>query len=465
MTILNRDQTWDLWQQGKTAWNTAIRSGDITEVTFSGDLYSNKCQFNDCYFPDKAYFHNVRFISAENEPSISFENADFKKVEFLDLKCIGVSLSFENATFNVSADFCDSNLQNISFKDARFYRFTHFSNTKFQGKSNFHRIKVEGYMHFNSVEFEGLADFTQAVFSENISISSAKFSDIARFVGTKFGRSSFFLYTKFNGNAYFNNISASEAERFSFKGASFDKIFVISSEKEIGCVMDFVDTYAKYSLNLGDIYCTFRREHKDLPNHKWLSKILKLLPAGFKTPKHPDDISRLRKLKKVAQEEKDHLRALDYKVQEMQAKRWHDNVDEPTGRLSKLFKAIPECVFWLLSDYGRGLFRPALWLLFITFIMVPVYYSLLSADTSTDQSQNLEDCSSEQLDYYDALGYSFSQIFPWTPISRVQQESFRKKINCSPSKTSITFLSLAHTIVSTLLLFLFGLGARNRFLL
>ena len=274
-----------------------------------------------------------------------------------------------------------------------------------------------------------------------------------------------FEYTTFNENTYFNGIMASEAHFFSFRGATFGKTFSIKSNERIGCVIDFIDTQAKYSLHLGDIACTFRRENRDLPNHKWLSKILKLLLAGFQTPKDPYDINRLRKLKKVAQEDKDHLRALDYKVQEMQAKRWHDNTDEPTGYLSKLFRAIPEFIFWLVSDYGRSMARPFLSLLLLTFFMAAVYDCLASANTATDCSQKQESCLSEQVDYRDAFGYSASQIFPWIPIARHQQELFRKEIKDSSWVTAIKALSYIQTLASALALFLLGLGARNRFLL
>ena len=431
MTTLNSNQTRQLWQRGKKAWNAAMQLGDITAVTFSGKLDSDKCQFKDCYFPTKAYFKDVTFTGVSPEKTISFENADFQEIQFSNISCIGVSISFKNAIFNALADFSHTTWRDISFENAEFKGITKFTKAKFQG----------------------LADF-----------SEVKFSDDAVFVNAEFGKQSYFLYTKFNGNAYFNNILASEAEQFSFKGASFDNIFVISSEKEISCVMDFMNTHAKYSLNLENIYSRFRREHINLPNHKWLSKISKFLLPGFQVPRYPEDIERLRKLNRVAQKEKDHLRALDYRVQEIQAKRWYDNVEEPTGYLSKLIKAIPEFVFWILSDYGRSPFLPALWLL-ITFFTIPVYYTLLSANATTDQPQKQESCSSEQIDYYDALGYSFSQIFPNAPIAQAQQESIQRKINCSASKAFITFLSVAHFLFSALLLCLLKLGVRNRFLL
>ena len=490
MTILDPDQTWNLWQQGKNAWNEAIQSGRITEVTFVGDLPSDQYQFQDCHFPAKTNFHHVRFISAGNKPSISFKNADFQEVQFSSVSCTGVSISFDNATFNSLVYFSHTIWQDISFKNAKFKNGPLiFSYTNFEGKSNFYRTNFEINMYFDSVEFKGYADFNRAIFSkdidlkstefkgftdfsqvlfsETINFSGAKFSNDALFMYTKFGSKNFFLYTKFNGNAYFSDILASKAEQFSFKGASFGNIFVISSEKEIGCVMDFVDSYAKYSLNLGDISCTFHREHKDLPNHKWLSKILKLLPAGFQTPKDLDDISRLRKLKKVAQEEKDHLRALDYKVQEMQAKRWHDKPTEKKSFLLKLLKATPEFIFWLFSNYGRSIERPIGWLLVLTFSMSIAYYCLAPTNTATDCFQKQESCLlSEQVDYWDALGYSASQLFPWVPIARKEELlETRNNSSVTVNSTCIKVLSFIQTLCATLLLFLFGLGARNRFLL
>ena len=418
--------------------------------------------FKNTTFNELADFSNTTW------QDISFENADLKQVQFPNVKRLGMSISFKDAEFKGEADFSRADFSRADFSRADFSR------------ADFAKE------HFSE------ADLAKEDLAE-VDFTRVNFSDEVTFVAAKFGKESYFLYTKFNGNAYFNHILAPEAERFSFKGAYFGSIFVISSAKEISCAMDFMEIDAKNSLNLGNIYCTFRRKHKDLPNHKCLSKIWKWLTTGFQTPKYPKDITRLRELKKIAQAEKDHLRALNYRIQEMQAKRWQDTTGKKTWRFLKplwpflkplrcflkplrcflkplwcflkLLKAFPEFVFWLFSCYGRSISVPACWLLVMTLGMGLMYCNLLSANPNAGHLQKQESCSNEQFDYYDALAYSTFQTFPWTPVARNQQEFFQKTINYSSSKNCILFLSFLQTLFGALLLFLFGLGARNRFLL
>ena len=488
MTILDSNQTWDLWQQGKKAWNAAIQSGRITEVTFVGDLPSDQYQFQDCHFPAKTYFHNVRFISTGNEPSISFENADFKQVEFIHVNFESEFTSFKDAKFNGKATFRDITFKGASFEnskfhellvfkrttfsgralfgDARFYKEADFSNNIFKKEAIFEKIESKGGINFTGAKFNGLAYFVKANFHQETNFGMATFSDISKFDQAMFGDNNLFINAKFLDHASFDMIEAPEAQLFSFKSASLDSIFSISSEEKIGCVIDFVDTQAKYTLYLGDISCVFHREHRYLKNHKWLSCIFKCLLCGFQVAKDIHDISRLRKLKKIAQEEKDHLRALDYRVQEMQAKRWHDNPTEKTWLLSKLLKATPEFIFWLFSNYGRSIARPIDWLLLLTLIMATAYYCLAPINATTDCPAKQGSCLSEQVDYWDALGYSASQIFPWVPIAR-KDKLLEAKNNSSVTVISpyIKILSFIQTLFGTFFLFLLGLGARNRFLL
>ena len=432
MDILNSNQTLELWQLGKRIWNSRMKLGHIAEVTFTGNLDGHEYNFENCYFPAKTNFKNVKFIRSNNEEIICFKKASFQEVEFVEVNFHHGPISFENTIFKGQANFKNLKFSEANFRGAKFYETANFSDTdfltntdfdkaifkkqaifsnaafknssfmktkfneqaefsdasfdirtdffsaefkgqttfskvafkqvdfvkaKFDGPANFLKTTFEDDVRFDGIEsksdinfhaatFKKSVNFFQSKFSENTDFIFAKFLGETRFDGSKFGRENKFEYTTFDDNTYFNDITASEAHSFSFRGATFGKIFSIKSNKKIGCVIDFIDTQAKYSLHLGDISCTFRQEHKWLSNRKWLSNILKCLLSGFQTPEDSDDISRLRKLKKVAQEEKDHLRALDYKVQEMQAKRWQDNVDETTWRLSKLIKAFPEFVFW-----------------------------------------------------------------------------------------------------------------------
>ena len=64
---------------------------------------------------------------------------------------------------------------------------------------------------------------------------------------------------------------------------------------------------------LENLSCNFKKE----PRWKFLPKV--------KQAVNKDDIARLRRLKEIAENNKDNQRALQYKIKEMQASRWHEN--------------------------------------------------------------------------------------------------------------------------------------------
>jgi hypothetical protein len=110
------------------------------------------------------------------------------------------------------------------------------------------------------------------------------------------------------------------------------------------------------------------------------------------------------------------------------------------GRMGSLWQRLPYKLFGWLSDYGYSIYRPALWLiaLWLGFASVYMVFSNLS--------------------YTESLGLSIASLFQFTGWQRVY---FSELMQCLPVWLKI--LAGSQTIAGIVLLFLLGLGLRNRF--
>ncbi|MGI9345165.1 MAG: hypothetical protein ACR2PW_02740, partial [Gammaproteobacteria bacterium] len=244
---------------------------------------------------------------------------------------------------------------------------------------------------------------------------------------------------------------------------TFNKTFNISANQRLGCVLDVTGADIKYPFSLERVSCHLRRKR-----HIWLFRWL----PGLSPAADAEDIKRLRCLKKLAQADKDHTRALEYRVQELQASRWHNLAGNSGDWALKFIRAVPECLFWLFSNYGRSMLLPAFWLLVLVLGMASVYDSL-SPKPNTDSANS----NAKSSIWPTERDYSLGQTFIWVPAAQRQRQATYQAVHCGTSAQQIdtstdckpdsviSFLSMVHSLIAVLLLFLFGLGARNRFLM
>ncbi len=129
----------------------------------------------------------------------------------------------------------------------------------------------------------------------------------------------------------------------------------------------------------------------------------------------------------------------------MQASRWHETTN--LGQLTLEF------LFWLFSDYGRSIVRPIGWLIGLTFFLSlhyinfewpPIHNSWMLAIWNADWQGSIE-CT-------------FHNAVPLLGGSRYVLE------DCRDQYTEVSFwFRTGHSLLSFALLFLTGLGLRNRF--
>ncbi|NQY81901.1 MAG: hypothetical protein HRT36_02420 [Alphaproteobacteria bacterium] len=167
---------------------------------------------------------------------------------------------------------------------------------------------------------------------------------------------------------------------------------------------------------------------------KWSQKIFKvslLLRVGKFDDS--DDASRLRRLKEISEQNKDHGKALEFNALELQGERHYDNNKSWHG----LFL---ESCFRIFSNYGRSVFRPLLFLIVLWFVCGSVYCYF----TGNIQSP---------------LAFSARQMFPL--IASLREADFSEVYQ--NFDWCIKIMMFFQSILAFMLIFLVGLALRNRF--
>lgn len=290
-----------LWRQGKDAWNAWVEKNPEYNICFD-DINSSEY--------------------SSPHPKISFAGFNFPKgtISFTDSKFGNGGIDFSRAKFSDG---------DVYFNGVGFGK----------GDVNFTRSRFgDGSVSFTKAIFKGgvirfdLADFGKG----DITFSGSRFENLEFYCS----------FSNFDGQAVFHDIKFKNVVAFSFQGTSFSGLLDIYSEDRLSCLIDLTQTKISHHVSLHGIKCTLpvkpQRSSRFFKNGDWASQKIKI---------YVYDIPRARRLKELAEENKDHQAAQDFHVLEMQAKRVHSKC--PVGYLWNT-------EFWYekLSDYGRSVSRP-----------------------------------------------------------------------------------------------------------
>ncbi|MAB33522.1 hypothetical protein BC440_00160 [Thalassospira sp. MIT1004] len=166
-------------------------------------------------------------------------------------------------------------------------------------------------------------------------------------------------------------------------------------------------------------------------------------PKLSRVAEDPEDGARLRRLKEIAETNKDHQAALRFSADENRAKRWIE---------TSWFGSVLDMAFSFFSDYGQSILRPVLWLLAI-FVDGTSIYLALATGTLANWRAGLEQ----------AALLSASNSLPFLPQSRDLREDALTALYGTDPSLCIDILMIAQGVLSFIFLFLIGLGLRNRF--
>ncbi|MDQ6702622.1 MAG: pentapeptide repeat-containing protein [Pseudomonadota bacterium] len=386
-----------------SAQNVLLPNCDWT-IRFDGVQFDKPVTFEGFLFPDCTFEHAV----FSPEVNARFRNATFSRW-----------FSFKKATFYGQANFNgasftgnDSPAREKDFSGATFHCEAFFEGASFAGKVYFEGTTFSDGTKFKAASFSDLADFVDATFSGQAEFDGAKFSWV-KFDGK----------ARFEKDVYFDGITFTGETNF--KNATFE------------AVSSFVNTKMKYTTTFeGATFETAPPRFFGAELHEGT-----VWPASkdWPTPKKKDEakefVRAYERLKLEMDRLKKHEDELDFFALELQSRRvLQESVLKGSG--------LPIALYGALSDYGRSYARPLYALLAVAAVGTLVL--LLSGAL---------------LAPWQSLGISVANTLN---VFGFRKDFFDPHL-FENLPAPLKILAAAQTILGTILLFLFGLGIRNKF--
>ena len=442
----------DLWKQGREVWNAWVAENPVADISFEGvdfRQYQSLETIPKTLWPFESFHFPIgtkNFLFTHYGYGItSFGNTRFRDgdVKFSKATFDGGALIFGGATFGEGDIFF---YRTIFGSTNRGDGVIHFGNSNF-GDGNvdlreltLHNAQVDfkgatfnnGKVDFENTTFErGDVFFAGVTFGNaDVSFKNTKFDTrIVVFDGAELGSGSYnFKNTVFKDRASFADLrNVHAAKSFSFRHASFGGAFTLSGNETFGCVPDLVGTKASHHISLAGLKCQFPTE---------------LNSSGYRRARDGGDAERLRRLKELAEQNRDFEAAIDFKVEEMHAARWRNK--------HGFTSVFVEGLFYLVSDYGRSLVRPIVGLggVWVGFAMLYVI-----------AGKRAFDCQAVGA----GLSFSWGQMFIYVPTSKNAREEGMQALFSSPHSDWLFVATFSQSLLSLVLLFQVGLVLRNRF--
>lgn len=278
----------DLWKQGKDAWNSWIDEHMDADISFENVDFSQHISDDICYS-----FEGFRFPNGDilfDEAEFGDGEVTFSRAEFGD----GV-VSFFSTTFGEG---------NVAFHETEFGGgYVSFLGATFgKGVVSFLGATFgDGEVEFIGADFgEGEVSFLETRFGEgNVAFLDATFGGPLNFRIAKFDASALSLENcAVTGTAEFAALEGLQSlSRFTLRGSSFLGPLII--EGEFTCIPDLRRTRTDHHVDLDEVSCSLKR-HAACPRLQKLS-----LKAN-----DSEDAGRLRRLKELAEGNRDHAAAL-----------------------------------------------------------------------------------------------------------------------------------------------------------
>jgi len=331
------------------------------------------------------------------------------------------------------ADFSEAEIDGLNFEGfifpgpaifsrAKFYGRAIFSGAVFHSDARMDRIKFARDANFDKVKFKKSANFDHAIFCKFADFNCASFQELCMWGA------------EFEGEANFVDVRFIHA---AFTGVSFKHVLTRFTDATFAHVPSFwAATFATPPL--------FERVEipyvADPAANFWRRRMSCAAGAG--------DAARFRRLKQLASDWKDHERELEFFAKELRAMRFYE---------TKSWHAIAlNLAYGFFSDFGQSVWRPFLWLLGLTLFGAAI--SLLLEYWPMFAVMTERFCAAFVLSFTDAtllLGSDRWEI---------------RRVACAalyghPCKFGLGAGMLAYlqSAASLFLLFLLGLGLRNRF--
>jgi hypothetical protein len=305
------------------------------------------------------------------------------------------------------------------FDDATFSDMTDFTSSTFAGCTNFIGTTFSSLTNFVGATFSGLTSFRSANFLAQVSFEKATFSNLADFQEVVFSGLAHFLAATFEVGVFFDRaVFLSEAFFF---GATFNTV----------SRFDDVEMKSRTTFEMA----TFKKIPPEFFGAK-LHQGTVWRAITWPPPPNTEDfgdpgsfIDAYACLKLEMDRLKKHEDELDFFALELQSRRV----------LRGAVRGMPIALYGVLSDYGRSYLRPLV-ALFVAAAIGALAFWYFGARG-----------------YGEAVGLSVANMFNVFGF----RKDFDLHIDNLPAELKV--FSAFQTILGTTLVFLFGLGIRNRF--
>lgn len=309
--------------------------------------------------------------------------------------------------------------QGIVFTEIDFIEDTRFANFIFPCDVIFNKAKFSGIANFYNAIFFGNAIFRDTIFSKEIDFCEVIFSKRCIFRKTTFVENTFFIDATFN---YVDFITTVFDRTVYFIRTKFNDSSYFGDCEFHGSVRlreaRFEKEYPTFEGTVLDEKTTITAKEAYWPDSKNCKQNPEQPKASCEVLRHTMNNQGL--------PEQAHF----FFRREMQF----------AGRIGSLWQRLPYELFGWLSDYGYSIYRPAFGLIALWLGFASVYKVFSS------------------LTFTASLGLSIASLIQFTGWQRVY---FSELMQCLPVWLKI--LAGFQTIAGIVLLFLLGLGLRNRF--
>ncbi|SOB93667.1 pentapeptide repeat-containing protein [Thalassospira xiamenensis] len=410
-------------------------------VDFSDAIFGNgKVNFSGATFGDGGtHFYRTRF----GKGYVDFSKAVFGNggVTFFQSKFGDGKVDFSGVDFgNGDLNFSDANLGNgdVIFNEASFGcdNISFLRTTFGDGSVKFSRALI-GKCNLNFFESDfgkGSLNFYNTMLGNSTISLNHTTIDVLTFKPRHFESKSIMGQgISIKSLAIFSlPTSANELKYFDLQGASFDGPLFLSANLNI--IPDLRATRYSHQVDLSGLKVELPRTSI---RFGWPPKLVR-------KAEDPQDGPKLRRLKEIAETNKDHQAALRFSADENRAKRWIE---------TSWFGSVLDMAFSFFSNYGQSILRPFVCLLAIFADWTSIYLAL-SPRTLANWWAGLEQ----------AALLSVSNSLPFLPQSRdLRTDALTALYGTTDPSLCVDLLMITQGVLSFVFLFLIGLGLRNRF--
>jgi hypothetical protein len=505
----------DVAAKGKDVWNAWRRdpANKDVPVTFADVNFSkpprDQINFSGFEFGDAADFSGCKWRGIINT-TVAIDPQAFAPghANFIDAT-FGRQANFFRAAFGDRANFIKSSFaRNPIFIEATFGRHANFTSTTFDRHAN-----------FTSATFDWGASFADAVFGNDISFANAALGNDANFSGVAFSGEASFEYAAFGQHTGFSQ--SHFMGRVKFNGRSiFDQEPVRYAFLEISFANARFDDEADFSIRNFQQYADFTNARFYRPPiFEAATNVHRIdftgAHIGFALPDKRQWTSdskvpiRLRQLRKLVEETKNHDLERDLYIEERKAERgvyWHQLVEELKKSPEELRKKLDDinkqkkdawsewrlqvrasvvhrlvialkfarlfthllwiavmAAYWALADYGRSIARPFVCWLVVSLIIFPWLYGQILP--VPQKAGSLDAYKYEQAVQMVARANAVPFVGPLTIDSDIKKFLFcPDNKDCHPiPPEGYQWLVIGQNVLSITLVFFIGLALRNYF--